>query len=160
MDYQWRSLHPNLKSFNHTPHERYYAKSILKNEFDQHSELEQCRLPLHSNNQWKHPAPKNPSLSPSLDDVFDSPVSQDKTESDVSTKTELEIYIADETKIDKHTDILVYWNNTQSTYPILASIAQRVFSTSGNTVTNRRTRLQTSKVNQLLFIRRNFMVLR
>lgn len=166
-------LHPNLKSFNHTPHEKYRAESALKMEFDKHSELERDRLPSNNNNQRKHPLPKKPSLPVSLDDVFDLPISPDKTETDISTQTELERYIADETKIDKDMNILVYWNNNQSTYPILASIARRVlsipatnttierlFSISGNTVTNRRTRLQTSKVNQLLFVRRNLMALR
>ena len=166
-------LHPNLKSFNHTPHERYRAESILKIEFDKCYEVEQGRLPQHNSNQRKHPPPKKSSLSVSLDDVFDLPMSPDKNENDISTKTELERYLADETKIDKEMNVLVYWNNNQSTYPILGSIARRVlsvpatnttierlFSISGNTVTNRRTRLQTSKVNQLLFIRRNLMVLR
>ena len=67
----------------------------------------------------------------------------------------------------------MYWNNKKSLYPILATIAQRVlsipstntaverlFSDSGNTITNRRTRLQTNKVNQLLFIRKNLSTLR
>jgi hypothetical protein len=37
---------------------------------------------------------------------------------------------------------------------------ERLFSDNGNTITSRRTRLQTSKVNQLLFIRRNLSILR
>ncbi|CAF4214700.1 unnamed protein product, partial [Rotaria magnacalcarata] len=55
-------------------------------------------------------------------------------------------------------NVLIYWNNNQLVYPTLAAIAQRVlcmpvtntsveriFSDSGNTITSRRTRLQTSK---------------
>ncbi|CAF2068531.1 unnamed protein product [Rotaria magnacalcarata] len=70
-------------------------------------------------------------------------------------------------------NVLIYWNNNKLVYPTLATIAQRVlcipatntsverlFSDSGNTITSRRTRLQTSKVNQLLFIRRNLSTLR
>lgn len=68
--------------------------------------------------------------------------------------------------IDKDVGVLIYWRNNRSTYLVLAGIAQRVlsvpatntsverlFSDSGNIVTNRHTRLQTTKVNQLLFIR-------
>ncbi|CAF2171903.1 unnamed protein product, partial [Rotaria magnacalcarata] len=70
-------------------------------------------------------------------------------------------------------NVLIYWNNNQLVYPTLAAIAQRVlcmpvtntsveriFSDSGNTITSRRTRLQTSKVNQILFIRQNLSALR
>ncbi len=65
-------------------------------------------------------------------------------------------------------NVLNYWNSSKSLYPNLARIAQRVlsipatntsverlFSHSGNTVTNRRTRLDADKVNNLLFIKRN-----
>ncbi|CAF4199819.1 unnamed protein product, partial [Rotaria magnacalcarata] len=44
--------------------------------------------------------------------------------------------------------------------PATNTSVERLFSDSGNTITNRRTRLQTSKVNQLLFIRRNLPLLR
>ncbi|CAF1530972.1 unnamed protein product [Adineta ricciae] len=70
-------------------------------------------------------------------------------------------------------NVLIYWNDNKLLYPTLYQIAKRVlsipatntsierlFSDSGNTITNRRTRLQTSKVNQLLFIRRNVSLLR
>ncbi|CAF2228627.1 unnamed protein product [Rotaria magnacalcarata] len=69
--------------------------------------------------------------------------------------------------------VLVYWNNNKLVYPTLSTIAQlvlcipvtntcveRLFSDSGNTIASRRTRLQTSKVNQILFIRQNLSTLR
>ncbi len=108
----------------------------------------------------------------SLDDIFDSQTSPDEFQ-DNETKTEFERYIEDEKKIDKDTNVLLYWKNNQIIYPTLSKIAQRVlcipatntcverlFSDSGFTITNRRSRLQTSKVNQLLFIRRNLSTLR
>jgi len=67
----------------------------------------------------------------------------------------------------------LYWNKNKLNYPILLVIAQKVleipatntsverlFSGSGNIVANPRTRLQTSKVDQLLLIRRNLSTLR
>ncbi len=168
-------LHPNLKSFNHTPHEKYHAEAILKSEFDKYHELQQQQLSSNNNNNNKNKKiqQKKKPLSISLDDIFDLPTSPDKLQDDTQSKTEFDKYIADETKIDKDMNILSYWNNNKSLYPTLAIIAQRVlsipatntsierlFSDSGNTITNRRTRLQTSKVNQLLFIRRNLSTLR
>ncbi|CAF4905674.1 unnamed protein product, partial [Rotaria socialis] len=70
-------------------------------------------------------------------------------------------------------NVLIYWNNNKLVYPALATIAQhvlcipvantsveRLFSDSGNTITIRRTRLKTSKVNQLLFMLQNLSTLR
>ncbi|CAF2239612.1 unnamed protein product [Rotaria magnacalcarata] len=62
-------------------------------------------------------------------------------------------------------NVLIYWNNNQLVYPTLATIAQRVlcmpvtntsveriFSDSGNAITSRRTRLQTSKTFEYGFV--------
>jgi hypothetical protein len=70
-------------------------------------------------------------------------------------------------------NVLIYWDNNKKLYPTLFKIAQRVlcipatntcierlFSDSGITITNRRSHLQTNKVNQLLFIRQNLSTLR
>ncbi len=64
-------------------------------------------------------------------------------------------------------NVLTYWNLNKSLYPSLARIAKRIsaipatnntsverlFSHSGNTITNRRIRLHVDKVNNLLFIK-------
>ena len=165
-------LHPNLKSFNHTPHQRYHAEALLKSEFDKYQELQQQPSSSNNNNKRKQiQQQKNTQLASFLDDIFDLPTSPDKLQDE--TKTEFDRYIEDKTIIDKDMNILIYWENNKSSYPTLAKIAKRIlsipatntsverlFSDSGNTITNRRTRLQTSKVNQLLFIRRNLSVLR
>ncbi|CAF4027150.1 unnamed protein product [Rotaria sordida] len=167
-------LHPNLKSFNHTPHQRYHAEALLKSEFDKYQELQQQPSASNNNNKRQQiQQHKNTQLASSLDDIFDSPTSPDELQDEKLAKTEFDRYIEDNTKIDKDMNILIYWKNNKSSYPTLAKIAKRIlsipatntsverlFSDSGNTITNRRTRLQTSKVNQLLFIRRNLSVLR
>jgi hypothetical protein len=43
-------------------------------------------------------------------------------------KSESDRYIEDHTKIDKDANFLMYWNNTKSLYPVLATIAQHVLS--------------------------------
>ncbi|CAF0739060.1 unnamed protein product [Didymodactylos carnosus] len=168
------TLHPNLKSFNHTPHQRYHAEALLKSEFDKYQELQQQPSSSNNNNKRKQiQQQKNTQLASLLDDIFDLPISPDELKDEAETKTEFDRYIEDKTKIDKDMNILIYWKNNKSSYPTLAKIAKRIlsipatntsverlFSDSGSTITNSRTRLQTSKVNQLLFIRRNLSVLR
>ncbi|CAF4493139.1 unnamed protein product [Didymodactylos carnosus] len=121
-------LHPNLKSFNHTPHEKYHAEAMLKSEFDKYHELQQQRLSSNTNNKKKQIQQKKKTLSISLDDIFDLSTSPDKLQDDTESKTEFDKYIADETRIDKDMNILTYWNNNKSLYPTLATIAQRVLS--------------------------------
>jgi hypothetical protein len=160
-------LHPNLKSFNHTPQQRYQAETLLKLEFEKYQESRpQASSSSNDNN-------KNTTLLSSLDDIFDLPTSPDELSDGAETTSELDRYLKDKTKISKNMNVLTYWKDNKTLYPTLARIAKRVlsipatntsverlFSDSGNTITNRRTRLQTSKVNQLLFIRRNVSLLR
>ena len=69
-------------------------------------------------------------------------------------------------------NMIPYWHLNKSLYPNLAQIAKRVlailatntaierlFSHSGNTVTDRRTCLDADKINNLLFIKRNIRTL-
>ncbi|CAF1527281.1 unnamed protein product [Adineta ricciae] len=167
-------LHPNLKSFNHTPNQKYHAEALLKEEFDK---CQQNQHPQASsatqNNKRKQTQQNNTKLMPSLDDIFDLPTAPDESSNTPELKSEFDRYLEDKTKIAKDADVLTFWENHESSYPTLAKIAKRVlsipatntaverlFSDSGNTITNRRTRLQTSKVNQLLFIRRNLSQLK
>ncbi len=70
-------------------------------------------------------------------------------------------------------DILGFWTLHCQTYPILSSIVrdifaipasnttvERLFSISKNTVTNKRTRLGTEKIDKMLFLRKNLNVLK
>lgn len=166
-------LHPNLKSFNHTPQQRYHAETLLQLEFEKYQDSHPPPSSSNENNKRKpiHHQKNSKSLS-SLDDIFDLPTSSDEL-SDEPKSSELDKYLKDKTKIPKNMNVLMYWNDNKLLYPTLYQIAKRVlsipatntsierlFSDSGNTITNRRTRLQTSKVNQLLFIRRNVSLLR
>ncbi|CAF2440996.1 unnamed protein product [Rotaria sp. Silwood2] len=70
-------------------------------------------------------------------------------------------------------NLLQYWDANKSIYPNLARVAkkilaipasntsvERLFSDSGNTITDRRTRLDVDKINNLLFIKRNIRTLK
>ncbi|CAF3988536.1 unnamed protein product [Rotaria magnacalcarata] len=170
-------LHPNLKSFNYTPHKKYHAEALLRSEFDKYRQLEQQRSSVINNNnninnnlnhnrRTQVQQRNKTQLSTSLDGIFDLPTSADELHDDNDSKTEFDRYIQDKIKIGKDMNLLTYWSNNKLVYPTLTIIAQRVlcipatntsverlFSASGNTITSLRTRLQISKVNQLLFIR-------
>ena len=109
----------------------------------------------------------------SLDEIFDAPDDENHLQKKPVEKTEVDLYLSDETRIDNNMNLLLYWDSNKSLYPNLARIAKRVlsipatntsverlFSHSGNTITNRRTRLDADKVNNLLFIKRNMRILK
>lgn len=70
-------------------------------------------------------------------------------------------------------DILLFWRQQQSLYPVLSSIAkvvyaipasntiiERLFSKAKNVVTEKRTRLDCEKINQILFLQKNMKTLK
>ncbi|CAF2512166.1 unnamed protein product [Rotaria sp. Silwood2] len=76
-------------------------------------------------------------------------------------------------RLNEDDDVLLFWLQHQSKLPILASIvqkfyaipasntsAERLFSSSKSTISDRRTRLGTEKVNKLLFLQKNLQVLK
>ena len=96
--------------------------------------------------------------------MFHLPTSPDKLQDETETKTEFDTYIEGETKIEQDMNILTAWKNNKSLYPTSDKIPKRIllipatntsverlFSESGKIITSRRTRLQTKKMNQLLF---------
>jgi hypothetical protein len=74
---------------------------------------------------------------------------------------------------DGDVDVLAYWKEKQNQFPTLSSLAkqvyaipasntivERLFSASKNTVTEKRTNLGSEKINQLLFLQKNFALLK
>ena len=125
-----------------------------------------------SNNQDKKKVKKNMHSMNSLDEIYDVPDDENHVQASVE-KTELDLYLADETRIPNNMNIISYWHLNKSLYPNLAQIAKRVlaipatntaverlFSHSGNTVTDRGTRSDADKINNLLFIKRNIRTLK
>ncbi len=168
-------LHPNLKSFYLIPNKKKHAVELLKSEFNKlmDSVVVQPLQTTTLNNKDKNKVKKNFHLTNSLDEIFDVPVDENRLQQPPIEKTELDLYLADETRIDNNMNLISYWNLNKSLYPNLARIAKRVlaipatntaverlFSHSGSTVTNRRTRLDADKINNLLFIKRNMRTLK
>ena len=70
-------------------------------------------------------------------------------------------------------DVLIFWKEHSTKFPMLSSIVgdlyaipgsntivERLFSSSKNTVTDRRTNLVAEKINKLLFLQKNLACLR
>ena len=108
-----------------------------------------------------------------MDEIFDIPIDETDLQTQPMEKSEFDLYLEDETRIHNNMNPLSYWDSNKSLYSNLAQVAKRVlsipttntsvkclFSHSGNTVTNRRTRLDADKVNNLLFIKCNLRILK
>jgi hypothetical protein len=80
---------------------------------------------------------------------------------------ELATYLA-EPCLGPQADVLAYWKKAQNKFPILATMAQsylalqvtsvpseRLFSSAGLTITDRRTRLDPSRAEQIIFLAKN-----
>ena len=76
-----------------------------------------------------------------------------------------------ETNAPQHSNPLLYWKEKQASWPLLATLArkylappcttvpsERLFSTAGNVVTDKRTRLDAEKVEMLLFLNKNMFL--
>ena len=70
-------------------------------------------------------------------------------------------------------DVLLFWKNCEKFFPILAAIVtsiynilasnttvERLFSQANNTFSPRRTKMQTEKLNKLLFLNKNLLLLK
>ncbi|CAF1518711.1 unnamed protein product [Adineta steineri] len=167
-------LHPNLKSCYLIPSKKAHAIQLLKSEVDK-SLGSVIVHPLQTTtlNNNNNKVRRNMHVADSLDEIYDIPANENYLQKPLIEKSELDLYLADETRIDNNMNLLTYWDLNKSLYPILARIAKRIlavpatntsverlFSHSGNTITNRRTRLDADKVNQLLFIKRNIRILK
>ena len=169
-------LHPNLKSFYLIPSKKEYATGLLKVEFNKlvnSADVHQAQKPTLNDKKERKKTKKNMHSSDTLDEIFDVSIDENDLQTQLLDKSELDLYLEDETRIHNNMNPLSYWNSNKSLYPNLAQIAKRIlsipatntsverlFSHSGNTVTNRRTRLDADKVNNLLFIKRNLRTLK
>ncbi len=174
MHYIASLLHPSFKNFHINPHLRTKAVDLVKNEMLH-------RQQLATNNAITTAA--TPFTSTSTSDVqsshsngllskcFDLPAAP--LNSSLASYNELDEYMNLNVQLNEDDDILLFWQQHQSKFPILTSIVrdyyaipasntivERLFSSSKNTVGDRRTRLGTEKINKLLFLHKNLLVLK
>lgn len=108
-------------------------------------------------------------------DLFtqDSPKEGKVLQSSVNCSTQLNEYLYDENLLPKANPIKEYWTkNNIKRFPALLSLfkkyfaippsssySERLFSTAGNVVTNKRTQLTPANVNKLVFLNKNLSVM-
>ena len=86
-------------------------------------------------------------------------------------RTELDSYMK-RTILDPNVDVLAWWKDNESVYPILASVArgvfchpassassERAFSQAGLTLTSKRQRMKVTTLEKLCFVNQNFKLL-
>ncbi|CAF1202262.1 unnamed protein product [Didymodactylos carnosus] len=98
----------------------------------------------------------------------------DKQPTTNNGESEFERYLKLNVTLDaKKDDLLDFWLKYEKSFPTIVSIAhdiliipatntsvERLFSHSGNTITDKRTSLSTSKLNKLMFLKKNLILLK
>ena len=157
-------LHPSLKHFQIAPHEKDKVIKLVKQELVKRTSLAQV---VTDSNTINKPTSTtcNPPPPVSSDDLlsrcFDQPLPVAKVDD------ELDHYMALDVFLHEKDDVLMFWKEHSTKFPMLSSIVrdlyaipasntivERLFSSSKNTVTDRRTNLAAEKINKLLFLQK------
>ncbi|CAF1509555.1 unnamed protein product [Rotaria sordida] len=174
-------LHPSLKQFQIAPHEKSKAMDLVK------AELLKRQSSTSSGSSIINITPcsstkssttsKSQQLTPTTQNIllecFDHPAEDEDPVLVPSPEKELTQYLSSDITLEPNGDVLLFWKKHQNTFPTLASIVktiysipastttiERLFSTAGNTISNRRTNLDSEKVNKLLFLNKNLLILK
>ncbi|CAF3157858.1 unnamed protein product [Rotaria socialis] len=178
-------LHPKLKNFERCIGEKEKSINVLKQEFEIYKLINSSSF---KNNLHSVQATVKTSLTSTADTTpkrknpwsqcFDSKVNVTSQSSD--PYQEINDYLAadfSQTSSDNDSsddiDLLLFWRQQQASFPILSSMAkvvcaipasntiiERLFSTAKNVVTEKRTRLDCEKINQMLFLQKNMKTLK
>jgi hypothetical protein len=169
-------LHPTFKPFGMNPHLKTKAIDLVKKEILQ-------RYLLSTNNGSSTTVTSLVSTSTSdtqlthssslLSKCFDLSTITQTPSSTSAPFDELDEYMNLNIRLNENDDILLFWLQHQSKFPILTSIVQdyfavpasntiveRLFSSSKNTVSDKRTRLGAEKINKILFLQKNLLKLK
>jgi hypothetical protein len=173
-------LHPSLKQFQIAPHEKSKATDLVKAELlklkhqpssSSASSTTHCSsTSTTSKSQQQTPTTQNILLE--CFDLHDEDEDEDPLLVSAPDK-ELTQYLSLHVTLEPDEDVLLFWKKYENTLPALASIVkniysipasnttvERLFSTAGNTITDRRTNLDSEKVNKLLFLNKNLLTLK
>ncbi|CAF3948649.1 unnamed protein product [Rotaria sp. Silwood1] len=176
-------LHPSFKQFQIAPDEKQKAMDLVKAEILKRQSLatsEQAMIDINSSISTRSSTtPKSQQLKVTttaqniLAQCFDLPIEDKDPLASSSPDQELMEYIALNDTLQLDDDVLMFWKNKENKFPILSSIVkdiysipasnttvERLFSSAGNTISDRRTNLQSDKVNKLLFLNKNLLLLK
>ncbi|CAF1124545.1 unnamed protein product [Didymodactylos carnosus] len=159
-------LHPLLTNFQTLPDFKQHSYAVLQNKIKKvRNSDNNTTQPIDSSATSSSSSPTymatNDNRRSLLSNFFDT------INLNSVPKDEFHLYIESTVTFGKDETVLDYWKKNETVYPTISKIAKRIlaipatdtsaerlFSQSGNTVTNRRTRLGTDKVNQLMFLRK------
>jgi hypothetical protein len=173
-------LHPSLKQFQIAPHEKAKAVDLVK------VELLKRQTSTSSGSSVVNVTPasstssttsKLQQLTPTTQNIllecFDNPAEDEDLVSILSPDKELEQYLSSNDTFQPDSDVLLFWQKHQRTFPFRVAIVktiysipasnttvERLFSMAGNTISDRRTNLDVEKVNKLLFLNKNLLTLK
>ncbi|CAF4515924.1 unnamed protein product [Rotaria sp. Silwood2] len=175
-------LHPKFKKFECSPNEKEKSINVLKSQFQKHQTIisPSCTNSLVSKHFVVQSSSSNTTPKPNnlLSQCFDAKVKVvderlnplQEIDDYLNFEFDESYYISDNSG---DIDILLFWKKQQHLFPILSSLAkvifaipasntiiERLFSSSKNVVTEKRTRLSASKINELLFLQKNLNTLK
>ncbi|CAF4530762.1 unnamed protein product [Rotaria sp. Silwood2] len=172
-------LHPKMKHLQICSNkDKKKAYDLLKKEINKRHENTCFYISAH---QINAPVGSATSLQPTLTTSPDSNDFLSECFDQISTAAiapntndELKRYLqSNDNLIHDDEDLLIFWKRQKVFYPTMYSIAceilivpatntaaERLFSASGKTITNTRTRLATEKVDKLMFIKKNLLTLK
>jgi hypothetical protein len=181
-------LHPKLKNFESCDEEKASAMSVLELQFDKYQSNNLTSSVISSNStqisslcspKMNIDNPKSKSKNV-LAQCFDSTIKKNNCEV-LDRRQEINDYLTSELPSNYNDDfnegydidVLLYWKGKQYQFPVLSSLAkdiyaipasntviERLFSASKNTVSEKRTSLGSERINQLLFLQKNFTTLK
>jgi hypothetical protein len=172
-------LHPKFKKFECSPNEKEKSINVLKSQF-QKIISSSCTNSLASKHVVVQSSSSNTTSKPNnlLSQCFDAKVKV--VDERLNPLQEIDDYLNFEFDESYYIydnsgdiDILLFWKKQEHLFPILSSLAkvifaipssntivERLFSSSKNVVTEKRTRLGASKINELLFLQKNLNTLK
>ncbi|CAF3483352.1 unnamed protein product [Rotaria sp. Silwood2] len=176
-------LHPSFKQFQIAPNEKQKAIDLVKAEIlkrQSSATSEPSVVDINSSSSTKSSTTSKSQQIKTitttqniLAQCFDLPIEDKDILAVPSPDQKLMEYIVLNDILQLDDDVLIFWKNNQNKFPILSSIVadiysipasnttvERLFSSAGYTISNRRTNLNPGKVNKLLFLNKNLLLLK
>ena len=130
---------------------------------------------VHEKSLTQEATPDEDDVAALLHEITKDVLTQQQKDAEEATtppiRTEIDSYLK-RTILDPNVDVLAWWRDNQSVYPILSSVAcavlchpassassERAFSQAGLTLTNKRQRMNVTTLEKLCFVNQNFKVL-
>lgn len=174
-------LHPSLKHFHIATEEKSKAIELTKEEILKYQASEASANSSIGNLSCSSIktatklkcAPTSPTTHSILVQCFDLLVDDEDAVPSLSKDKELIDYLASKDTLEPEDDVLLFWKKRQPSFPALAGIVksiycvpasnttvERLFSAAGNTITDRRSNLDSERVNKILFLNKNLLQLK